>query len=76
MYADFSTDQVNAFLSDLTAQHDAGSVERMAEAFSDEMLLAHMELSRFKANHRNGQEFIPRDMLLAHPVRLHPSDLH
>ena len=76
MYADFSSDRVNAFLSDLTAQPAAGDVERMAESFSDEMMLAHMELSRLKASRLSGQRFIPRDELLAQPVRLHPSDLH
>lgn len=76
MYADYSTEQMNAFLSDLTAQPKAGDVERISEAFSDEMLLAHMELSRLKDARQSGQTFIPRDALLAQPVRLHPSDLN
>ena len=74
MYADYSRDQVNAFLSELTRQTEAGAVERMAESFSDEMLAAHMELSRYKKAHANGERFIPRADLLPKRARLHPAD--
>jgi len=75
MYADFSRDQVNAFLSDLTEQPEAGAVESMAEAFSDDMILAQMELARLKAARLHGHQYIPRETLLARRPRVHPSDL-
>ena len=74
MYADYSRDQVNAFLSELTRQPAAGAVERMAEAFSDDMLAAHMELARYKQAHAAGERFVPRADLLPKRARLHPAD--
>lgn len=74
MYADYSRDQVNAFLSDLTSQPKAGAVEHVAEAFSDEMFIAVMELSRFKKCHAENKPFVARNKLFGNAVRVHPAD--
>ena len=73
MYADFSHDTVNAFLRELTEQPVAVS---RAEDFSDEMILAQMELTRFKDATRSGETFVPRSDMLSGPVRIHPADYH
>ncbi len=73
MYADFSNDTVNSFLRELTDQPVADS---RAEDFSDEMILAQMELTRFKKAARTGEEFTPRSDALNGPVRIHPADFH
>lgn len=73
MYADFSHDTVNAFLRELT---DQPVVDTRAEDFSDEMLLAQMELSRFKKAARSGKAFVPRSDKLSGPIRIHPADFH
>ena len=76
MYADFSRDQVNAFLVELTSQPEAGAVERMAEAFSDDTILAHMELARFKQARADNVPFVPREDRLPKRARPHPADFH
>ena len=73
MYADFSHDTVNAFLRELT---DQPVVDSRAEDFSDEMLLAQMELTRFKNAARDGKTFVPRADKLSGPIRIHPADFH
>ena len=73
MYADFSHDTVNAFLRELT---DQPVVNNRAEDFSDEMILAQMELTRFKTAARDGAAFEPRSDKLSGPVRIHPADYH
>lgn len=74
MYADFSHDTVNAFLRELTDQPVAD--DGAAEAFSDEMILAQMELTRFKKSNQTGERFVPRAERLSGPVRIHPADFH
>lgn len=76
MYADFSRDQVNAFLQDLTDQPQTGAIDGVAEDFSDEMFLAQMELSRFKATKLRGEQFVPRRDAFRGRARIHPADLH
>ena len=73
MYADFSHDTVNAFLRELTEQPVADS---RAEDFSDEMILAQMELTRFKKASRAGEDFVPRADKLSGLIRIHPADFH
>lgn len=73
MYADFSHDTVNAFLRELT---DQPVVDTKAEDFSDEMMLAQMELTRFKNATRKGEVFEPRSEKLSGPIRIHPADFH
>lgn len=75
MYADFSREQVNAFLQDLTEQPRTLEIEGVAEAFSDEMILAEMELSRFKKAAVAGEVFESRSDKLARLKRMHPADL-
>ena len=74
MYADYSRDQVNSFLSDLTAQRFVGDAEQISEAFSDDMMLAHMELARLKKARADGTPFVPRGDILPKRARLHPAD--
>ena len=76
MYADISRDQVNAFLSELTSQPEAGAVENVAEAFSDEMIIAQMELARMKACRAKGKPFVTRAAHLPLRARAHPADLN
>lgn len=76
MYADFSRDQVNAFLEDLTEQPRSEDVDTVAENFSDEMILAAMELSRFKKAAEKGEKFQSREQKIMHMTRMHPADLH
>jgi len=59
MYADYSTDQVKAFLEDLTNQQHTIGANAVTESFSDEMILAEME----------------RQELLMKLNRIHPADL-
>lgn len=73
MYADFSHDTVNAFLRELTEQP---AEDGRAEDFSDEMILAQMELTRFKTAAREGRTFVPRTDRLSGPIRIHPADYH
>ena len=75
MYADFSRDQVKAFLEDLTDQPKSMELETVAEAFSDEMILAEMELSRFKSATANGEVFETRAERLMRLNKIHPADL-
>ena len=75
MYADYSTDQVKAFLEDLTNQQHTIGANAVTESFSDEMILAEMELSRFKKSAENGEEFKSRQELLMKLNRIHPADL-
>ncbi len=75
MYADFSTDQVKAFLQDLTEQPRSMEIETVAEGFSDEMILAEMELSRFKAATSAGEVYQTRAERLMRLNRVHPADL-
>lgn len=75
MYADFSGDQVRAFLQDLTEQPRSMGVETVAESFSDEMILAEMELARFKDAASKGKVFESRTERLMKLNRIHPADL-
>lgn len=75
MYADFSRDQVKAFLQDLTEQPRSMEIETVAESFSDEMILAEMELARFKAATNEGEIFQTRAERLMRLNRIHPADL-
>jgi len=75
MYADFSRDQVSAFLQDLTDQPRSMEIETVAENFSDEMILAEMELARFKATAERGEVFETRAERLMRLNRVHPADL-
>ena len=75
MYADFSADQVNAFLQDLTEQPRSVEVAGFAETFSDDMILAEMELQRFKTAVANGELFESRAERIARLSRFHPADL-
>lgn len=76
MYADYSRDQVNAFLSDLIEQPVADGLSDVAESFSDDMILAQMELARYKSCKTSGERFVPRDILLEGLPRVHPADRH
>lgn len=75
MYADFSQEKVNGFLSELTQQPVAPALNRMAEDFSDDMILAQMELTRYKAAVAAGDQFVPRSNALAARARIHPADM-
>jgi|GEM_PF-2994380 len=75
MYADFSRDQVKAFLQDLTEQPRSMEIETVAEGFSDEMILAEMELSRFKTATKHGEVFQSRAERLMRLNRIHPADM-
>ncbi len=75
MYADFSSDQVNAFLQDLIEQPQSIEVAGVAETFSDDMILAEMELQRFKSCVANGSVFEGRPERIERITRLHPADL-
>jgi len=50
-------------------------LETVAEAFSDEMILAEMELSRFKSATANGEVFETRTERLMRLNKIHPADL-
>lgn len=75
MYADFSRDQVKAFLQDLTDQPRSMEIETVAESFSDDMILAEMELARFKDATARGEVFQSRTEKLMRFNRIHPADL-
>ena len=75
MYADYSRDQVNALLADLTSQPEVGAVEHMAETFSDDTIMVQMELARFKAAREAGKAFVPRIDALPSRARRHPADM-
>ena len=75
MYADYSTDQVKAFLEDLTNQQRTIGANAVTESFSDEMILAEMELARFKTASEKGEEFKSRQEMLMKLNRIHPADL-
>ncbi len=75
MYADFSNDRVKAFLQDLTEQPRSMEIETVAESFSDETILAEMELARFKNASENGLPFESRAEILMRLNRIHPADM-
>ncbi len=75
MYADFSRDQVKAFLQDLTDQPRSLELDTVSENFSDEMILAEMELARCKTATANGEAFESRAERLMRLNRIHPADL-
>lgn len=74
MYADYSRDQVNAFLRDITdCPNDAGTMEDTLDA---EMALL-MEQVRCRNAFRRGQEFTARNNAFGsrpNIARLHPAD--
>lgn len=76
MYADYSSDQVRAFLEELTEQPRSEEVDTVAEKFSDDMMLAAMELARFKKSVAEGTSFEPRAEKIMRMTRIHPADMH
>ena len=75
MYADFSTEQVNAFLQELTEQPRSLEIASVAESFSDDTILAEMELARFKKASETGEVYETRQEILMRLNRTHPADL-
>ena len=75
MYADFSHDQVTAFLQDLTDQPKSLEIESVAETFSEDMILAEMELARFKTAAAKDEVYETRAEVLMRLNRVHPADL-
>ena len=76
MYADFSKERIDTFLRDLTGQPDQGAFEQISEDLLDDIMLAQMEMARFRTARDKGRDFVARARMLAGRPRLHPADLH
>ena len=74
MYADYSRDQINAFLTDLTNHQVTKETNGMAEDFSDDMIMATMELQRYKKAEARNETFVPRAERLMQMRSVHPAD--
>lgn len=74
MYADFSHERVKAFFKELTTEPEQSGKHIFAEDFSDEMILAEMELARFRKAKVERRTFVQRREKLLSYRRAHPAD--
>jgi hypothetical protein len=75
MYADFSKDRIDAFLKDIAGQDETSAFEQVSEDLLDDIMLAQMEMSRYRAAKAQNLDFVPRARKFVEPARVHPADM-